>query len=84
MPDDWSCSRCKAAAAPSDLRQLWRGGLRVLKLVGMHPGEEATRLYCGRCKASLDLGIGFLAALGLIGGALLIMMWSHQWLGWPN
>lgn len=44
-----SCSRCMKPYECSRLRKLWRLPLWILKLVRMHPGEEAERLYCRLC-----------------------------------
>ncbi len=73
-----TCGRCRKIFPYKKVRKLWRIPLIILKLVRMHPGEEAERFYCFRCSFSQNLGMLFLATMfasfvvitifGLIGG----------------
>ena len=58
-----SCGRCGKPYECSRLRKLWRLPLWMLKLVRMHPGEEAERLYCRLCSRSQNIGVLFLASM---------------------
>ena len=60
-----SCGRCGKPFECSRLRKLWRLPLWMLKLVRMHPGEEAERLYCRLCSRSQNIGVLFLASMFL-------------------
>ena len=60
-----SCGRCMKPYECSRLRKLWRLPLWILKLVRMHPGEEAERLYCRLCSRSQNIGVLFLASMFL-------------------
>ena len=60
-----SCGRCGKPFECSRLRKLWRLPLWILKLVRMHPGEEAERLYCRLCSRSQNIGVLFLASMFL-------------------
>ena len=60
-----SCGRCGKPYECSRLRKLWRLPLWMLKLVRMHPGEEAESLYCRLCSRSQNIGVLFLASMFL-------------------
>ena len=60
-----SCGRCGKPYECSRLRKLWRLPLWILKLVRMHPGEEAERLYCRLCSRRLNVCVLFLASMFL-------------------
>ncbi len=60
-----SCGRCGKPYECSRLRKLWRLPLWMLKLIRMHPGEEAERLYCRLCSRSQNIGVLFLASMFL-------------------
>jgi len=60
-----SCGRCGKPYECSRLRKLWRLFLWMLKLVRMHPGEEAERLYCRLCSRRLNVCVLFLAFMFL-------------------
>ena len=73
-----SCGRCGKPYECSRLRKLWRLPLWMLKLVRMHPGEEAERLYCRLCSRSLNVGVLFLASMFAIP---LIVVIAAKWGG---
>ena len=58
-----TCGRCRKIFPYKKVRKLWRIPLIILKLVRMHPGEEAERFYCFRCSSSQNLGTLFLATM---------------------
>ena len=60
---DKTCGRCGKIFPYKKVRKLWRIPLVILKLVRMHPGEEAERLYCSRCSSSQNVGTVFLATM---------------------
>ena len=60
---DKTCGRCGKIFPYEKVRKLWRIPLIILKLVRMHPGEEAERLYCFRCSSSQNVGTVFLATM---------------------
>jgi len=60
-----SCGKCGKPYECSRLRKLWRLPLWMLKLIRMHPGEEAERLYCRLCSRSQNIGVLFLASMFL-------------------
>ena len=60
-----SCGRCGKPHECSRLRKLWRLPLWILKLIRIHPGEEAERLYCRLCSRSQNIGVLFLASMFL-------------------
>ena len=60
-----SCGRCGKPYECSRLRKLWRLPLWMLKLIRMHPGEEAERLYSRLCSRSQNIGVLFLASMFL-------------------
>ena len=68
-----SCGRCGKPYECSRLRKLWRLPLWMLKLVRMHPGEEAERLYCCLCSRRLNIGVLFLASIFAIPAIAIII-----------
>ncbi len=60
-----SCGRCGKPYECSRLRKLWGLPLWMLKLIRMHPGEEAERLYCRLCSRSQNIGVLFLSSMFL-------------------
>jgi len=60
-----SCGRCGKPHECSRLRKLWRLPLWMLKLIRIHHGEEAERLYCRLCSRSQNIGVLFLASMFL-------------------
>jgi len=68
-----SCGKCGKPYECSRLRKLWRLPLWMLKLVRMHPGEEAERLYCRLCSRTLNVGVLFLASIFAIPAIAIII-----------
>ena len=60
-----SCGRCGKPHECSRLRKLWRLPLWMLKLIRIHHGEEAERLYCRLCSRSQNIGVLFLSSMFL-------------------
>ena len=68
-----SCGRCGKPFECSRLRKLWRLSLWMLKLIRIHPGEEAERLYCRLCSRSQNIGMLFLASIFAIPAIAIII-----------
>ena len=68
-----SCGRCGKPYECSRLRKLWRLPLWILKLIRIHPGEEAERLYCRLCSRRLNIGVLFLASISAIPAIAIII-----------
>ena len=68
-----SCGRCGKPYECSRLRKLWRLPLWMLKLIRIHPGEEAERLYCRLCSRSQNIGVLFLASIFAIPAIAIII-----------
>jgi hypothetical protein len=57
------CAGCKKMFPKSQLRQMWRLPLKILRLAHMTPGKEGNYLYCRSCARSQNVGAIFLAVL---------------------
>ena len=68
-----SCGRCGKPTECSRLRKLWRLPLWMLKLMRMHPGEEAGSLYCRLCSRRLNISVLSLASIFAIPAIAIII-----------
>ena len=82
--EEATCARCKRLTPLYELKALWRPATKALSLVGVLSEDEADKHYCPTCRAILDMGVAFLAVVGVIGALLLWLLDLGEWIGWFN
>jgi hypothetical protein len=75
MNENGQCARCKKAIPLGDLAPLSSRRLLFLSFGGIPlPDNERQKLYCPSCRRSLNLGVSFLAGVGILATIIWVLV----------